>query len=340
MKPYEVDVAVLCIFFTRPDHFGKVFEQIKKAKPSKLFLYQDGPRAGREDDIKAIEECRRIAEDIDWDCQVYKFYQPSNVGCDPSEYIALKWMFEHVDKGIILEDDDVPAVSFFRFCKELLDKYENDTRIFRITGLNHMGKYHDEYADYIFSERSSIWGWATWKRCIDMLDTEYTFLDNEYTKSQMKQQVAAFEEKVRTCQWHKSTGKAYYESIVWNTVFTNHMMDIVPTKNMISNIGIGANGTHGASSTKALPKGIRNVFFRETYELDFPIRHPQHVVADVDYAKKVCRILGEGYPLVQFYRGIEGGIKGFYYSSAEEKKKKLGRLPSTIKNLLSKLKNR
>ena len=44
--------------------------------------------------------------------------------------------FSKVDKCIVLEDDDVPAVSFFQFCKEMLDKYEHDTRISMIAGFN------------------------------------------------------------------------------------------------------------------------------------------------------------------------------------------------------------
>jgi len=38
------------------------------------------------------------------------------------------------------------------------------------------------------------------------------------------------------------------------------MLNIVPTKNLISNIGIGENGTHGAGSIKELPKAIRVLF--------------------------------------------------------------------------------
>ena len=77
-----------------------------------------------------------MAEDIDWDCKVHRLYQEENYGCDPSGYIAHTWAFSHVDKCIVIEDDDVPSVSYFRFCKELLDKYENDKRIMLITGLN------------------------------------------------------------------------------------------------------------------------------------------------------------------------------------------------------------
>lgn len=40
MKNYLIDIPVLLIFFTRADTFSKVFEQVKKARPSKLYLYQ------------------------------------------------------------------------------------------------------------------------------------------------------------------------------------------------------------------------------------------------------------------------------------------------------------
>ena len=42
----EVDVAVLLLFFTRTEITKRTFEQIRKARPSRLYLYQDGARAG------------------------------------------------------------------------------------------------------------------------------------------------------------------------------------------------------------------------------------------------------------------------------------------------------
>ena len=124
MKPALVDVPVLILFFNRPQQLSQVFEQVKKARPSRLFLYQDGAR--NEHDLPGIKACREIVSQIDWECEVERFYQEKNFGCDPSEYISQKWAFSKVDKCIVLEDDDVPSVSFFRFCKEMLDKYEHD----------------------------------------------------------------------------------------------------------------------------------------------------------------------------------------------------------------------
>lgn len=134
MQSYKTDVAVLILFFNRPDHLGKVFDEVRKARPSKLFLYQDGPRGER--DMPGIEACRRIVENIDWECDVQRLYQERNYGCDPSEYISQKWAFSFVDKCIVLEDDDVPSQSFFTFCKEMLDRYEHDERIWMIAGFN------------------------------------------------------------------------------------------------------------------------------------------------------------------------------------------------------------
>ena len=51
LKPAGVDISVLLIFFTRHEQFAQVFEQVRKARPSRLFLYQDGPRYGRKDDV-------------------------------------------------------------------------------------------------------------------------------------------------------------------------------------------------------------------------------------------------------------------------------------------------
>ena len=115
-QPYKTDIAVLLLFFNRPETFQQVFNEVKKARPSRLFLYQDGMRGER--DRVGVEACRQIASDenIDWECEVHRLYQEKNLGCDPSEYVSQKWAFSIVDKCIVLEDDDVPSQAFFPFC--------------------------------------------------------------------------------------------------------------------------------------------------------------------------------------------------------------------------------
>lgn len=293
--PSEVDVAVLLLFFTRVEQTVRTFEQIRKARPSRLYLYQDGPRLNRQDDIENIAKCRKAIEDmIDWDCEVHKFYQEHNLGCDPSEYISQKWMFSTEDKGIVIEDDDVMSVSFFRFCKELLDKYENDTRINIICGMNHLGIYEECPYDYFFSQGGgAIWGWASWRRVVEQWDPHYKLLDSEYDRNLLeinigKERMANF---LATCKRHKESGRDHYETILGCTSYFNSTFNIVPKRNMTCNIGVAIESTHSVSDITLLPKKIQKMLYMRTYELDFPLEHPVSVLDEKNYKMRFERIV-------------------------------------------------
>lgn len=287
----EVDVAVMLLFFTRTELTKRAFEQIRKVRPARLYLYQDGPRPGREDDVKNIKECREAVESmIDWECDVHRNYQEKNSGCDPSNYNAQKWMFEIEEKGILLEDDDVMSVSFFRFCKELLDKYENDPRVNIICGMNHLGVYEDCPYDYMFvRDGGGIWGWATWKRVIDQWDTEYKFLNDPYAIKCMRDDFGKrkTDKFIATCKWHKASGKEYYETLNGSMGRLYGNMNIIPTKNMTCNIGISAETTHSVNALYKLPHKARRQLFMKTYEYEFPLKHPTYMQHDEGYWKKV-----------------------------------------------------
>jgi len=307
IKAYKIDIPVLLIFFVRTEPLFKVFEQIKLARPSKLYLYQDGARENRPDDFENVLECQKIVEDIDWECEVFYKYQKKNFGCDPSEFIAQKWMFENEEYGIVLEDDDVPSQSFFPFCKELLERYKDDDRIGIICGMNNLGLNEESPYSYTFAKSGSIWGWATWKRNVDMWEEHYDWLDDKYALNLLKKNLSKWHYKnlLKSSFKHKESGRAHYESILGSMIFLNSKLNIIPNKNLISNIGVGAETTHSVDSIDKLPKAIRKTLFMKTYELDFPLKHPKYVLEDVAYKNKLDRLMGFGYPLVQFYRSIE-----------------------------------
>lgn len=291
----EIDVAVLLIFFTRTEITKRTFEQIRKARPARLYLYQDGPRQNRKDDIDNIKKCREVIESmIDWDCKIYRKYQENNYGCDPSEYISQKWMFETETKGIIIEDDDVMAVSFFRFCKELLDKYENDYRINIICGQNHLGIYKDCPYDYLFvRDGGSIWGWATWKRCIDQWDPKYNWLKNPYVIKCMQSEygIKKANSNIENCKRHLASGREHYETLNGAQGWLYGNMNIIPTRNMTCNIGIGVETTHSVSDYFKLPRAVRKQLYMKTYDVSFPLNHPQYIQHDEYYWRKVNRLV-------------------------------------------------
>lgn len=308
-KPYNIDVAVLLIFFNRPGCFSKVFEQVKKARPSKLFLYQDGAREGNEKDAIGVAKCREIALDIDWECELHTKFQEKNYGCDPSGYIARKWAFEHVEKCIILEDDCVASQSFFPFCKELLDKYADDQRINMICGMNNLESWESPYS-YLFTETGSICGVATWKRIVDEWDPTYSILDNQYYVSKLKylfeNQKFNLRKRLVTWKYNKNSGIEFHETIGGITQCANYRINIVSSKNLISNIGNSPEGgTHSAVDVSVIPKGLRKIFTMSKYEIPVPLKHPDYVINDIEFQKKLFRVMGIGHPLVRIYRNVE-----------------------------------
>lgn len=304
--PAKTDVAVLLLFFNRPDSFGKVFDEVRKARPSQLFLYQDGPRG--EKDMEGIRACRQIAENIDWECEVQHLYQTINYGCDPSEYIAQKWAFSMVDKCIVLEDDDVPSQSFFPFCKEMLDRYEHDERITMIAGFNTDEITPDMPYDYFFTSAFSIWGWASWRRVVDKWDEKYSFLDNPtdlHMLTQLVKQRKVRKDFISMCRNHREAGKEFYESIFWSSMLLNSGLAIMPSKNQINNIGLTEESTHYTSNLKTTPRGLRRIFTMKRFELEFPLKHPTHVVEYVDYKERFYRRNAWGHPAVKVARSLE-----------------------------------
>ena len=307
--PAEIDVAVLILFFTRPEPLKKVFEAIRQARPSKLYLYQDGPRG--EQDQEGIEACRQVVSDdkIDWECDVQRNYQTKNAGCDPSNYNAQKWAFSLNDKCIIFEDDSIPSVSFIRFCKELLDRYEHDERIVMVEGFNPDEISADVPDDYLFTTVFSIWGWASWRRVIERWDEHYAFLDDKYNMHQLEmltKERRYRQTMLRMAPQHRQLSKAYYESIFWASMMFNHGLAIVPTKNMINNLGATAGGsTHYAGSLETLPKRLRKIFTMQRYEVSFPLKHPRYIIENVDYLHRFYRINAYGHPWVKIGYSLE-----------------------------------
>ena len=308
MKPYLVDVPVKVNIWIRPECQRKQFEVLKQARPSILFLQSDGGR--NEKEWEAIYLNRQIFEtEVDWDCTIHKIYEDKNLGLYAMGRKTSQYIWERVDRCIFLEDDHIPAVSFFQFCAELLEKYKDDLRISCICGMNQLGIYEDASADYFFSRQGSIWGVGQWKRSIDMRDREFAYGKDPYVMKLLKQRAkhnpiflkrAQAYAKQEYYEGHVAGGEFYIEFAMYG----HNQVQIVPKKNMISCIGATENSAH-AQSLHRMSRGIRQVFNSKTYELEFPLQHPSYVIPDVNYEKKRNRIMAYNCPWIKFSRKIE-----------------------------------
>jgi GT2 family glycosyltransferase len=154
---------VLLIVFRRPDATRRVCATLRQARPEKLFVAADGPRPNRPDEAEQCREARRIATAVDWPCEVKTLFRDDNLGCGRAVSSAIRWFFDQVEEGIVLEDDCLPEASFFPYCAELLARYRHDTRVMHIAGYNPLPHGYGD-GSYYFSRLMQCWGWATWKR--------------------------------------------------------------------------------------------------------------------------------------------------------------------------------
>jgi len=312
MKSWNIDVNVLLIFFGRVDTFKQCFEAVRAVRPRRLLLWQDGPRKNRPDDFINIKKCRAIADNIDWDCEVHRMFNEKNYGCDPSTFYSHKWAFSIVDKLIVLEDDIVATPSFFFFCKEMLDRYEYDDRIARICGMNqvHNFKCSDSY---FFSSIGSVWGWASWKRVADTWDEHYSFLDDKAAMQLIRnyRQDKVYPHYEKLCMAHREEGVPHWETIQTYARYFNSQLNIIPSKSLIRNIGLGVDSTHSNTALECIPRQVRNAFYGDAKELVFPLKHPRYIIDNVEYKEQLYRTIGKGHPFISAKLKIESILLRF-----------------------------
>lgn len=309
-RPYLVDVPVNVNIWIRPDCQRKQFEVLKEARPSILFLQSDGGRNEKEWD--AIKKNRKIFDnEINWDCKIYKIYEDNNLGLYTMNAKVTAFIWEHVDRCIFLEDDHIPAISFFRYCAELLEKYKDDLRIDRICGVNVLEKYDECSADYFFSHQGSIWGTASWKRCYQMRDIDFEYGNDPYVINLLRQYGKKDPIFIKRAEAYAKN--KYYEGHVAGpefyhkfAMYGHNQLQIIPRVNLISNIG-ATNDSEHADDINQLPRGIRRVFNMETHEMNFPMFHPSYVIPDLSYENKNNQIAAYNKPIRSTLRTVERG---------------------------------
>lgn len=271
--------SVVLSVFNRPKTTRKVFEAVREAKPNKLFIIADGPRRDR---LGEAEEClavRKIFDDVDWECQVLKNFSDVNLGLEKRIVSGLDWVFEQVDCAVILEDDCLPNPSFFRFCTELLEKYEDDENIFALTGHNHLGEWQTSRSSYFFANYFDCWGWATWRRTWQKFDSEMKSWGDLEAREKVRSTIADDQQFYNRARVLNMAYEGKVNSWAYPFFFMSLLhggLTITPSKNLIQNIGFD----DAASNTRNKNDKRGKV---EAYELKFPLVHPTEIEADRQY---------------------------------------------------------
>lgn len=275
---YFLHTPVLLIGFNRPDVIRESFKFIRKAKPQKLFVALDGPRKEKDGEHQLVDDVRHIVEQVDWKCETHYMFNEENKGAEVTVSSAVSWVLQKEETVIVLEDDIIAPIAFFRFAQEMLLRYAENEKVYMVSSNQWTPFQMPNDEDYLFGIYGHTWGWATWKRAWQRFDLNVGDFKSVLKRIESDSLVNSKKEKwfwkniIRGFQ-DRGQGKSTWD-YCWSYIrFKEQGLSIIPKYNLTSNIGVV--GLHASGATKH--------HFRP-YNADyFASKHPQTICRNFDY---------------------------------------------------------
>ena len=303
---FEVPV---CLFtWKRWDNVEKIISRLKEANIKNIYVKSDGWRNETEKD-EVLSVRNKLKSAFDWDCSVTFLFEDENRGVYKQIGLGAIDIFKKEDICIFLEDDNLPEVTFFQYCKEMLFKYKNDEKVFFIAGTNYSGAWNKSDSDYMFVKALLPCGWASWAdKFIKYYDKTLEYFDDDNNRKKYlcfyrskvlgKQQLGSIlgerqlflkENRFRSWDYH-----------LIGSIMRNDLFVISPKYNQITNIGVDGLGIHDLKKPK---KNVMTKRFCEvkSYPLSFPLKDPQKIAVDSKYQKYCDKTIT--YPFLMRLKG-------------------------------------
>ena len=278
--------VLLCVF-SRPEITRRQLEVLKRARVSELYVAADGPRAGNPLDAERCGRVRALIDAVDWPVNVHRLFRDSNVGLDEAMVSSIDWFFTHVEAGIVLEDDCVPVVEWFRFAREILDRFAGVPRVMQVSALNMADGERYTTHSYFFAEVGHIWGWATWRRAWTLYDRaldDWPLIREEVARdaTPLRRMLARKFDSAHAGRKASWTRSWYFTQIRFGG------LAVIPSVNLVENIGVGDDATH--------PRRRRHPLRRPaTRRMAFPLDHPEDAMPNARYERHLARYHARSY---------------------------------------------
>jgi len=261
------ELAPIVFFcYNRADLTKIVLEKLAEnflASESELFIFSDGPK--NEVDIEKVNAVRNVIKKITGFKKVHIEEKKVNLGLSKSIISGVSKIINEYGKVIVIEDDIVTSKYFLEFMNDSLNFYENDKKVFSITGFTQIkGDPPSSYKNdvYLFPYRFSAWGWGTWKDRWNRIDFEIKDFDSFKKDLKKREEFAIGGRDLFDMLELRAEGKLdSWGILACYSQFKNRAYTLIPTRSLVNNIGSGL-GIHGG-----------------------PINYPQHNL-DENYKKK------------------------------------------------------
>lgn len=236
--------APIALFtYNRADKTKRVVESLLKnqeAKDSDLFIFSDGPKT--EAKAAGVEENRKFIHTISGFKNITIIERDRNWGLANSLIAGITDVINQYGKVIVVEDDLILSPYFLKFMNDGLEKYEDDDTVGTICG--YVFPFQKSLPDTFFLYFMHPWGWATWKRSWNLLDTDTKRLLRKIRFKTKKFNLGG------NCG---SYGNLYCQKVglvdswyirFYASLFLNKKLNLFPGKTMVTNSGLDGSGSH------------------------------------------------------------------------------------------------
>ena len=242
------ELAPIVIFtYKRLDTLQKAIESLKSnelATQSLLYIYSDAARS--DNDVTGVTEVRNYLKTINGFKNIEIIQAVNNIGLANSIINGVSDIINRYGKIIVLEDDLILTPNFLTFMNEALNYYQNNSKVYSISGFMFDIKSDNNWPyDIFFTKRHCSWGWAMWKDRWNEIDwavpdffsflaskkkqKEFDEIGSDLSSSLIKQMNGQINSWAIRCNYHQFLKQTY-------TVY--------PLKSKVINLGFGENATH------------------------------------------------------------------------------------------------
>lgn len=238
-----MDIGIIVFAYNRSWHLNKVLEGLRKnTEVTKLYIFQDGLKH-KEHQIE-WERTHQVIKDIDW-CEVLYYQSSYNKGLAASIVDGINEVFEENDAVVVLEDDCVPTANFISFMRQCFEKYEDDKRIYSVSGYSWPIELPKDEYDIYGCGRNSSWGWGTWKDRWEQYSIDPIILKRLKKDKDKSKCLATWRNDCEQTLLNNISGMNDSWAIYWGlNIMAQNGICINPYESLIQNIGTDGSGVH------------------------------------------------------------------------------------------------
>ncbi len=239
---------IVLFVYNRPEHTKKTVETLlknKEAAESELYIFSDAAKNEKAEAM--VQKTRAYIKTITGFKEIHITERSENFGLAKSVITGVTEVVNCHGRVIVLEDDLLTSPYFLEYMNAALEKYEEEKKVFSITGYSHFPNGNDKLPESYFLKVFSSWSWATWKDRWALFDADAKGWEKTKTDEKLRN---AFD--YEGCFDNSLMLKQHMEDHIINswairaywTMFTHDEMTLFSNRRLCENIGFDGTGVH------------------------------------------------------------------------------------------------